>query len=175
MSAVIGDRRIESLLDAPMRSIVFALLFSLCACSASGPKFQDTPFAAQSVPQDKARLIFYREFDANFRSVTLGIDDSIIGALARRGFVVADTAPGDHKISAWVRYAPVGKYVIGMDLKAGESYYIRASHRSQRMLYPFFGAAGTAFFFIDPEGEFRLELLTATEALQELENLKLSE
>lgn len=172
---MIGDLRILNTVSAPMRSFVFVLLFSLCACSASGPKFQDTPFAAQPAPQDKARLIFYREFDANFWSVTLGIDDSIIGALAHRGFVVADTAPGDHKISAWVRYTPVGKYVIGMDLKAGESYYIRASHRSQRMLYPLFGAAGTAFFFVDPEGEFRLEALTATQALQDLENLKLSE
>ena len=158
-----------------MTSIYFVLLFSLCACSASGPKFQDTPFAAQPAPQDKARLIFYREFDVDFRSVTLGIDDSIIGALAHRGFVVADTAPGHRKISAWVRHTLVSKYVIGMDLKAGESYYIRASHRSQRMLYPLLGAAGTAFFFIDPEGEFRLERLTATEALQDLESLKLSE
>ena len=91
-----------------MRSIFFALLLSLCACSASGPKFQDTPFAVQPVPQDKARLVFYREFDANFRSVTLGIDDSIIGALAHRGFVVpirrraiAGFPPG-YAIRRWV-------------------------------------------------------------------------
>jgi len=158
-----------------MRNIYFLLLFSLCACSASGPRFQDTPLAKQQVPEDKARIVLYRTFDANFRSVTLGIDDSMIGALAHRGFVVADTAPGAHKISAWMRYTPLGKYVIGVNLKAGETYYIRASHRSQRMLYPLLGPAGTAFFFIDPEGEFRLEQLTATEALQELENLKLSD
>src|SRR5688572_15858814 len=103
-------------------SIFLAFLFSLCACSATGPKFQDTPFATQQVPEDKARIIFFRDFDANFGWVTLGIDGSRVGALAHRGFIVADTAPGDHRISAWVRYAPIGEFVIGMDVKAGETY-----------------------------------------------------
>src|SRR5918992_1012917 len=154
-------------------SIFLACLFSLSACSATGPKFQDTPFATQQVPDDRARIIFFRDSDVNFRSVTLGIDGSRVGALAHRGFIVADTAPGDHRIAAWVRYVPTGEFVIGMDVKAGETYYIKVSHRDERMIYPLLGPLGTAYFFIDRKGEFRLEPLAAAVALQELGELKL--
>ncbi|MGH7793308.1 MAG: hypothetical protein ACREQ2_00160 [Candidatus Binatia bacterium] len=156
-------------------SIFFAFLLSLSACSATGPKFQDTPFAMQQVPEHKARIIFFREFDVNFRSVILGIDGSRVGALAHQGFIVADTAPGDRRISAWVRYLPLGEFAIGMNLKAGETYYIRVSHRDQRMAYPLFGPLGTALLLVDSKGEFQLEPLVAVAPPQELQELKLSE
>ena len=83
-----------------------------------------------------SRLIFYRQSDANFRSVTLSIDDSIVGSLAHGAFIVADIAPGDHRLSAWVRYTPIGEFATNINVSAGETYYIRASHRAERMLYP---------------------------------------
>jgi len=153
----------------------FVLAFCLAGCSASGPKFQDTSFATLQVASDKGRIIFYRHSDTHFRSVTLGIDGSIVGALNQQGFIVADTVPGDHRVSAWVRYTPTGEFAINTTLSAGETRYIRVAHRSHRMLYPFVGPLGAVLFFADTEGEFRLEPVPATIALPALVELKLSE
>jgi hypothetical protein len=43
----------------------------ITGCSASGPYFNDTRYARQSAPLEKARIIFFRDADANYRSVTL--------------------------------------------------------------------------------------------------------
>jgi Protein of unknown function (DUF2846) len=154
---------------------IMVLTFFMAGCSASGQRFQDSPFATQGVVDDKARIIFYREPDANFRSVTLSIDDSIVGSLTYGAFIVADIAPGDHRLSAWVRYTPIGKFATNINVSAGETYYIRASHRAERMLYPLLGPIGVAMVFADTQGEFQLEAVPATVALQALEELKLSE
>jgi hypothetical protein len=147
----------------------------LAGCSASGARFLDTPFATQAVTDDRARIVFYRESDHNFGSVTLGIDDSIVGALAQNGFIVADIAPGDHKVSAWLQYTPLGESKMKMRVLAGETYYIRASGRSERMLYPLLGALGVVLFFTDRKGEFQLDAVMPAVALPVLEELKLSE
>ena len=154
---------------------IIALTVCLAGCSASGARFQDTPFATQPIDDDKSRIIFYRESDANLGSVMLGIDDSIVGTLAHRGFIVAETAPGDHRISAWVRGLSIWKFAMTMTVVGGETYYIRASHRAERMLYPLMGPIGVALVFADTKGEFQLEPVTATVALQALKELKLSE
>jgi hypothetical protein len=154
---------------------VIALAFFLTGCSASGSRFQDSPFATERVTRDKARIIFYRKSDVNFRSATVGIDGSIVGALAHRGFIVADTEPGDHKFSAWVRYTPLGEFAIHINLTAGETYYLRVSHRTERLLYALAGPVGAALVFADRKGEFQLETVPAATALAELKELKLSE
>src|SRR5438128_2383479 len=112
--------------------VALTVFLAGCSASASGTKFKDSSFVTQRVVDDKGRVIFYRESDANFRSVTLGIDGSIVRALAHGGFIVADSAPGDRRISAWMRYAPIGESVISMSVSAGETYYIRASRRAER-------------------------------------------
>jgi Protein of unknown function (DUF2846) len=154
---------------------VIALSFFLIGCSAAGPSFQDTSFATERVTSDRARIIFYRESDANFRSATLGIDGSTVGGLAHKGFLVAETAPGDHRISAWLRYTPVGEFVADLNLTAGETYYIRVSHRFERLLYPFAGPLGGVLLLVDRKGEFQLESVPPAIALLELKELKLSE
>ena len=152
-----------------------ALLFCLAGCSASGPKFQDTPFATQPVANDKARIVFYRDSDMNFRSATIGIDGSIVGAVVHDGFIVADIAPGDHKISAWVRGFPFYEFVIGIPVEAGKTYYMRVSQRTERVLYPMLGFVGSVLILADTKGEFQLELMPKSTALQQLKELKLSE
>jgi hypothetical protein len=151
-----------------------AFLFLLSACSAAGPNFQDTPFAIQQVPDDKARIIFLRGFDVDFRSATLAVDGAIVGGLDQRGFIVSEVEPGDHAISAWVRYVPLGEYVITTNIKAGETHYIKVSQRFERITYPLLGPVGTTLFFLDRKGEFKLETLAAAVALKELAELKLS-
>lgn len=74
-----------------------------------------------------------------------------------------------------MRYAPVGEFVIRMTVSAGETCYIRVSHRSVRMLYPLFGAVGAAVTFLDRKGEFQMEPVSAAVALRTLEELNLSE
>jgi hypothetical protein len=154
---------------------IIALTLFLVGCSASGPKFQDSSFAAQKVAVDKGRIIFYRESDWNFRSVTLGIDGTIVGALAHRQFIVADIAPGEHKLSAWLRYTPMGEFAMNISVAAGETYYIRASQRYERMLYPKLGPVGTVLLFADTKGEFQLESVPAAIASVDIDELNLSE
>ena len=158
-----------------LNSAIVVLLLFLAGCAASGPTFKDTPFAAQPMADDKARVIFYRESDANFGSVTIGIEGAIVGALARKGFIVADLAPADYKISAWMRGFPLQEFVLKMRVSAGETYYIRASHRLERALYPLLGPVGVFVYLADWKGEFQLDPVTAAAALPTLEELKLSE
>ena len=149
-------------------------LFLLSACSAAGPKFQDTPFALQQVPDDKGRIIFLRGFDVDFRSATLAVDGTVIGGLEQKGFIVTDVGPGDHAISASVRYVPLGEYAITMNVRAGETHYIKVSQRLEHITYSLLGPLGTTLFFLDRKGEFKLETLAAAVARKELEELKLS-
>lgn len=88
---------------------------------------------------------------------------------------MAETAPGDHTISAWVRYTPTGECVLRLNLVAGETYYIQVSHRAERILYPFAGPIGVVLVFADRRGEFRLEPMPAAIALVDLADLKLSQ
>ena len=64
---------------------------------------------------------------------------------------------------------------MSMTVVGGETYYIRASCRAERMLYPLMGPIGVALVFADIKGEFQLEPVTAAVALQALKELKLSE
>jgi hypothetical protein len=159
----------------PRFSLLAAMIVLLAACSAAGPKFSDTPFATEPVPGDKARIILFRGSDINFRPATVDIDGAVVGALAQSGFIVADAEPGDRKIAAWLRYAPVRKSAATMSVKAGEVYYIKISQRFERIAYPLLGPLGTAFWFVDPQGEFHLEPVVEGAALQALPEMKLSQ
>jgi hypothetical protein len=152
-----------------------ALLVLLPAgCSASGPYFNETRYARQSVPADKARIIFYRELDSNYRSVTLDVDDETTGKLAAGGFLVEDTVPGPHRIVASISLT-LGEYAAKLTAQAGETYYIRLVPRGVRMLYPSMGATGTFLTFADNKGYFSLRLVDPAAALVALEDLQLSE
>jgi hypothetical protein len=156
---------------------IVPLLFVLTGCSTSpsGPTFGHSHFAKQPVSDDKGRIIFYRESDANFGSVTIGIDGSNIGALGHRKFLVTEVAPGTHKLSAWMRYLPLWEFGLDLNVSAGETHYVRASHRTQHMIYPFLGPVGVALVFADTKGEFQLEPVPQGIALVDLQDLTLSQ
>jgi hypothetical protein len=153
---------------------VLAVLQIVAGCTASGANFYDTPFATQPVPADKARIIFYRDSDINFRAATIGIDGSGVGAVDHDGFIVAEVDPGEHKISAWVR-GFFQEFVTGMSFEPGKPYYIRVSQRSERLMYSMVPLLGPLLVLIDTKGEFQLELMPESTALQQLRDLKLSE
>jgi hypothetical protein len=153
---------------------IAAVLHLLAGCTASGAHFYDTPFATQPVGPDKARIIFYRDSDMNFRAATIGIDGSRIGAVHHDGFIVAEVEPGEHKISAWVR-GSFQEFVTSMSFEPGKAYYIRVSQRSERLAYPMVPILGPFLVLADTKGEFQLELMPESTALQQLRDLKLSE
>ena len=154
---------------------LYAVISFLIGCAAAGPMFSDSRFANEPAPQDKARLIVFRESDINLGSVTIAIDGTVVGALAQSGFIVADTDPGDRKITASPGYIPIGNSALAVNVKAGEVSYIKISQRIERTVYPFLGPLGVAFWFVDPQGEFRIEAQAAAAAQKELSEMKLSE
>jgi len=154
------------------RLAVVLLFFG--GCSASGPRFAETHFATEPVPHDKARIVFYRDSDINFRAATVAIDGTIVGAVAQNGFVVAEVPAGEHKISAWVR-GFFQEFVTHMTLEAGNTYYMRVSQRIERSFYPMIPIVGTVGLLADTKGEFQIELMPESTALQQLRDLQLSE
>ena len=151
--------------------IALACLLAGCASSASGPKFVDSSYATQAVAADKARIIFYREDDRNFRAAGFGIDGNTVGSPGHRQFMVADVTPGDHTLTAWARLIP-GEYPLEISVSAGETYYVRASRRPEKAAQAAAGPAAIVFLFVDRKGDFKLELVPSSIALIDLEELK---
>jgi len=156
------------------RLAVILAVVLVTGCSASGPYFPETRYARQSAPANKARIIFFRGSDANYRSVTLDIDGETIGKLPSGGFLVEDVDPGPHRIVAGVSFT-LGEYAAKLNAQAGQTYYIRVAHRDERMLYGFLGDAGAFLTFADRGGYFRLRLADPTAAMIALEELRLSQ
>jgi hypothetical protein len=153
----------------------YAVILFLIGCAAAGPMFSDSRFANEPAPEDKARLIVFRDSHINLGSVAIGIDGTVVGALAQSGFIVADIDPGDRKITASPGYIPIGNSALAVNVKAGEVCYIKISQRIERTVYPLLGPLGVAFWFVDPQGEFRIETQAAAAARKELSEMKLSE
>jgi hypothetical protein len=153
----------------------YAVILFLIGCAAAGPMFSDSRFANEPAPEDKARLIVFRDSDINLGSVTIGIDGTVVGALAQSGFIVADIDPGDRKITASPGHIPIGNSALAVNVKAGEVCYIKIYQRIERTVYPLLGPLGVAFWFVDPQGEFRIETQAAAAARKELSEMKLSE
>ena len=153
---------------------IAVLLVLSSGCSAKGARFQDTPFAEEKIPADKSRIIFFRGSDIALVAVTLSIDDAVVGHLAQRGFIVADTIPGDHKISAAAGWMPASDAKIMINTIAGDTYYFRVAHRTERELYGLFGIFGTAAMLADREA-FKIQPVAPASAQLELKEFKLSE
>lgn len=101
----------------------------------------------------------------NFRAATIALDGSIIGAVAQHGFIVTDVAPGDHKITAWVR-GFFQEFVTHTSVDAGKTYYMRVSQRAERLLYPMIPVVGVFAVMGDSKGEFQVEPMPESTALQ---------
>jgi hypothetical protein len=152
-----------------------AAIFTLVGCAAAGPKFTESRFAGEAAPPDNARIIVFRESDVNVGPVAIGIDGAIVGSLAPSGFIVADADPGERQMTASPAYLPLGESRTAVSVQAGQVSYFKISHRTERSLYPFLGPLGVAFWFVDPQGEFRIEAQPQTIARREIAKLKLSE
>jgi len=158
------------------------LILLLTGCTASGPQFHETRFAAEPVPTDKARIIFLRH-DENPMSepvARLEIDGARIGELKNRGFRVVDAPAGERAIAVDSR-AESGKLVLKLTVSAQHVHYLRVSRREEhyrhQMLPLFFGLAGAvaASTLSDDKGPFKIEPIEQAEATKLLSELRLSE
>ena len=152
-----------------------AAILTLVGCAAAGPKFTESRFANEPAPADRARIIVFRGSDINAGPVTIGIDGVTVGTLAQSGFLVADAEPGERQMTAAPGYVPLGRSSNAVSVPAGEISYFKVSQRIERSLYPFLGPLGVAFWFVDPQGEFRIEAQPQTIARREIAELKLSQ
>ena len=162
------------LLNAKTVGRITVLLLSLAGCTASGRKFPESDSVTQPVPIDKARMIFYRDTDANFGAATIAVDDSVVGSVSQNGFIVAEVDPGERRLSAWVRTF-FHKHTTNLSVDGGRTYYLRVSQRAERSLYPLIPIVGVIVFLADTKGEFQLQLMPESTALQQLRDLRLSE
>jgi len=167
---------------------VIGLLFLFAGCSASGPGFQDTPYAKQQAPEDKARIIFLRQDDSYIggRWARLDVDGAPVGKVAREGFLVIDTAPGEREISVAEDEAK-NRLAVKMSLEPGQTYYLRVYRHEGLSTWGgtsstveatgVFALIGGLFtvFRKDDQATFQLEPLHPWLALKMLEGLKLSE
>jgi hypothetical protein len=160
---------------------VSALLFFLLGCSASGPRFPDTPYAKQAVPTDKARIIFFRPDDsqAGGRWAHLDIDGAPVGKLARERFLVVDTVPGEREI-ATDEGERKARFVVTMYVEAGQTYYLQVSRMAESKKYQATGIFALVGDLIAPllkddQPPFELEPVFAGRAMKMLEVLELAE
>lgn len=158
-------------------AFVVVLLF-LSGCAATGPKYQQTVYATQPVPEDNARIYFLREsaYLAGARAAPLFIDGDAIDKIANGGFIVVDVTPGLHEISSQVWDWP-GRYAINAKFEAAKSYYIQVSVReeSRGHLYSL-GLIGGLIeaSLADDRGLFQLVPINEPDALKKLQDLQLS-
>jgi hypothetical protein len=159
---------------------IAAILF-FTACSASGPRFHETPLATQSAPADKARIIFFRPYDfvGSLRTVPIDVDGKAVIRLGNRGFASVDIVPGEHEIASSIWDIP-GRFAMTVKIEGGQIYYIQVSPRKEDMKYAWlagFGLIGglIAVSLQDKNGPFILEPVEAEKATPLLSELKSSD
>ncbi|HEY3304519.1 MAG TPA: hypothetical protein VGL70_13395 [Candidatus Binatia bacterium] len=164
------------------RFTAIIVLFLLAGCSASGARFDESRFATEPVPADKARLIFFRleESPVGGPPARLEIDGVRVGGLKNRGFLVVDAVPGEREVAADI-WSDSGRFALKMNLEAQRTYYLRVSRREEHHKYMalplLFGLAGgvVAASLSDGKGPFKIEPIEAAEATKLLPEFRLSE
>jgi hypothetical protein len=160
-----------------------ALLFLLTACTAaSGSKYQDTQFATQQAPADKARIIFLREDDRFIegRYAHVYFDGAAVGKLAREGFLVVETIPGEREISVDGREEKP-RFALKFNLDASQTYYLQVSWREEYWKYTglavFGGIVGALVgeALKDDNGPFEVESFDPSQGKNLLREFRLSE
>ena len=160
---------------------IIVSLFFFSACSASGPRFQETSFANQPAPADKARIIFLREDDRHSPApdFIVTIDGVAMGKLEREGFLVVDAVPGERELSLDKRNE---KYPLALklNLEAAQTYYIQVSWRDEFFshvgLGMMFGVVGglAAAALADDKGPIKIEPIDPAEGKKLLSEFRLS-
>lgn len=93
----------------------------LCACAATGPKFQ----AESAPPQDRATVYVYRDAGFVGGGVTYMVSANgvEIARLPAGGYFVYHAPPGEVEFSAQTE----AKTSVTLDARAGETYYVKGT------------------------------------------------
>lgn len=108
----------------------------LTACGSSG--VLNMNLMGQPIPKDQARLMITRSNDLLYLAAgaNVRINGHLEGALARGGTLIQDVPAGRTMLSVNATMDP-GNYTINFEAKAGETYAMEVSPRSE-------GFAGSA-------------------------------
>lgn len=105
----------------------------LCACAASGPTFDEAGFSSQSIPDGKARVVFFRTRDSGLyiaRQASISLDGEKVGGAGYGSFSVHDIDAGDHGLRADMWDMP-GQCEVTFTAAAGSTYYFQIDPRSE--------------------------------------------
>lgn len=164
-----------------MKNFAALVLLFFCAGCSSGLRFQDTRYAAQPAPDDKARIFFLRPDDsqAGARWARLDIDGAPVGKLAREKFLVVDAVPDKREI-ATDEGERKARFAVAMNVEAGQTYYLQVSRTAESKKYQATGIFALfgdliAPLLKDDKPPFELEPVFAGRAMKMLEVLELAE
>ena len=105
----------------------------LCACAGSGPRFDESEFGTESIPDAKARLVFFRTRDSALyvaRQAAVSLDGEKIAGVSYGSFGVHEIDAGDHGLRADMWDMP-GQCELILTANAGETYYFQVDPRSE--------------------------------------------
>jgi len=105
----------------------------LCACAASGPRFDEATIGAIAIPDGKARVVLFRTRDSALyiaRLATVWLDGEKIGGTGYGSFFVRDIDAGNHSLRADMWDMP-GQCELVLSAAAGETYFFQIDPRSE--------------------------------------------
>lgn len=180
-----------------MKTVAVVLALLLCGCAASGPTYSETPLSATPLPDEMARIVFFRTKDSILyvaRKAAISIDGEKVGGTAYGGFHYHDVREGNHTLRADMWDMP-GRCELTLAAAAGETYYFQVDPRTKS--FGAFAAADTGIYLFTENvfasvagglaavsvesygtecgGAFRLYPVDAATAITELRALKRSQ
>ena len=105
----------------------------LCACAGSGPTFDESEVGSESIPDSRARLVFFRTRDSGLyiaRQAAVSLDGERVGGAGYGSFFVHDIDSGRHWLKADMWDMP-GQCELIFTATAGETYYFQIDPRSE--------------------------------------------
>jgi len=115
------------------QSVSWSLLLLLCACAASGPTFDEAGFSSKSIPDGKARVVFFRTRESALylaRRAAVSMDGEKIGGIGYGSFLFHDIDAGNHGLRADMWDMP-GQCELIFTAATGETYYFQIDPRSE--------------------------------------------
>lgn len=116
-----------------LRRLAWLAAFLLSACAASRPTFDESVVGSESIPEGKARLVFFRTRDSGLyiaRQAAVSLDGNKVGGAGYGSFFVHDIDSGRHSLKADMWDMP-GQCELIFTATAGETYYFQVDPRSE--------------------------------------------
>ena len=112
--------------------LALSIIAFLAGCSATGPKYGEVAPAFPSLDPSKVRMTFLREPKLLYVALDarVEVDGGRVGSLASGAFTYIDQEPGQTVVTV-DNWSFPGRYVISVNLSAGEEYFFEIFPRSE--------------------------------------------